>query len=101
MLPDRCPAGPTRTFRFAPLATSFFTSSRLVRLPEPMGAGSPLSSSPRFGLRTHVRVWRAVKPERWSQNAAHLEAGPLPAREFETIRARWREAAEASWAGQT
>ncbi len=49
----------------------------------------------------HTAIVGTAKPERWSQNAAHLEAGPLPAREFETIRARWREAAEASWAGQT
>jgi aryl-alcohol dehydrogenase-like predicted oxidoreductase len=49
----------------------------------------------------HTAIVGTTKPERWSQNAAHLEAGALPAQEFETIRARWREAAEASWAGQT
>ena len=49
----------------------------------------------------HTAIVGTAKPERWSQNAAHLEAGALPAQEFETIRARWREAADASWAGQT
>jgi len=49
----------------------------------------------------HTAIVGTAKPERWSQNAAHLEAGALPAQEFETIRARWRGAADASWAGQT
>jgi len=49
----------------------------------------------------HTAIVGTAKPERWSQNAAHLEAGALPAQEFETIRARWRAAADASWAGQT
>jgi hypothetical protein len=29
-----------------------------------------------------------------------LEAGPLPAREVEAIRARWRQVAEPSWTGE-
>jgi aryl-alcohol dehydrogenase-like predicted oxidoreductase len=49
----------------------------------------------------HTAIVGTTKPERWSQNAAHLEAGALPAQEFEAIRARWREAAQASWGGQT
>ena len=46
----------SRAFTFAPCSTSFSTSWRLLRFPEPVGAGSPLSSSPRFGLRTQVSV---------------------------------------------
>jgi aryl-alcohol dehydrogenase-like predicted oxidoreductase len=41
-----------------------------------------------------------TKPGRWRENAALLEAGPLPAEVFEQIRARWREVADPSWVGQ-
>lgn len=49
----------------------------------------------------HTAIVGTTKPERWPQNAALLEAGALPAQEFEDIRARWREASDASWTGQT
>ncbi|HWM80387.1 MAG TPA: aldo/keto reductase [Methylomirabilota bacterium] len=49
----------------------------------------------------HTAIVGTVKPERWPQNAALLEAGALPAKEFEAIRARWRETADASWTAQT
>ena len=39
-------------------------------------------------------------PNRWRENAALLEAGPLPAEQFETIRHRWRETVEPTWVGQ-
>src|SRR5919197_15657 len=39
----------------------------------------------------HTAIVGTTKPERWQQNAALLQAGPLPRREFERIRARWRE----------
>ena len=45
-----------RAFTFAPRFTSFLTSSRLVILPDPCGAGS-LSPTP--GLRTIVIMCRA------------------------------------------
>src|SRR5216117_2089232 len=48
----------------------------------------------------HTSIVGTTKPERWQQNAASLEAGALPRREFERIRARWREVADASWEGQ-
>ncbi len=48
----------------------------------------------------HTAIVGTTKPERWPRNAALLEAGALPAREFERIRARWREVAEPSWVGQ-
>ncbi len=41
-----------------------------------------------------------TNPDRWRQNAAILEAGPLPQEQFEKIRARWRQVADASWVGQ-
>src|SRR5712692_8011112 len=39
----------------------------------------------------HTAIVGTATPERWSQNAAHPEAGALPAQELETIRARWHE----------
>ena len=48
----------------------------------------------------HTAIVGTTKPERWQQNAASIEAGSLPVDEFERIRARWREVADASWVGQ-
>jgi aryl-alcohol dehydrogenase-like predicted oxidoreductase len=48
----------------------------------------------------HTAIVGTTRPERWQQNAALLGAGPLPAAEFERIRARWREVADSSWVGQ-
>lgn len=42
-----------------------------------------------------------TKPGRWRENARLLEAGPLPAKQFETIRHRWRQVADTTWVGQT
>jgi len=42
-----------------------------------------------------------MKPGRWRENAALLEAGRLPEAEYEAIRSRWRAVADASWVGQT
>lgn len=41
-----------------------------------------------------------TKPGRWRENAALLEAGPLPSEQFEAIRRRWRQVADATWIGQ-
>jgi aryl-alcohol dehydrogenase-like predicted oxidoreductase len=48
----------------------------------------------------HTLVVGTTQPGRWRENAALLEAGPLPSAAFEAIRARWREVADASWVGQ-
>jgi len=48
----------------------------------------------------HTAIVGTRQPERWQQNAALLAAGALPAGEFEAIRARWHEVANASWDGQ-
>lgn len=48
----------------------------------------------------HVAIVGTAKPGRWQENAALLDAGPLPAEQFEKIRARWREVADAGWVGQ-
>ena len=41
-----------------------------------------------------------TRPERIAQNIAHANAGPLPAAQYEAIRARWRSVAPRDWTGQ-
>ncbi len=41
-----------------------------------------------------------TRPGRWRENAALLDAGPMPPSLFEAIRRRWHEAAEPTWVGQ-
>ncbi len=41
-----------------------------------------------------------TRPERIAQNIAHANAGPLPAAQYEAIRARWRSVAARDWTGQ-
>jgi aryl-alcohol dehydrogenase-like predicted oxidoreductase len=48
----------------------------------------------------HTAIVGTTRPERWPQNAALLEDGVLSTAEFKQIRARWREVARPSWAGQ-
>jgi aryl-alcohol dehydrogenase-like predicted oxidoreductase len=49
----------------------------------------------------HTAIVGSARPGRWRENAALLEAGPLPLAQFEAIRARWRQIARADWVGQT
>jgi len=80
--------------------------SRLQKLDYPFLKSSPdeaLSTALRFTLSApgvHTAIVGTTKPERWEQNAALLRAGPLPAGEFDRIRARWRAVAGESWGGQ-
>jgi aryl-alcohol dehydrogenase-like predicted oxidoreductase len=48
----------------------------------------------------HTAIVGTTNPDRWRENAALLQAGPLPPEQFEKIRQRWREVANASWVGQ-
>jgi aryl-alcohol dehydrogenase-like predicted oxidoreductase len=48
----------------------------------------------------HTAIVGTSKLGRWRENAAILEAGPLPHAEIDAIRTRWCEAAEPSWVGQ-
>jgi aryl-alcohol dehydrogenase-like predicted oxidoreductase len=48
----------------------------------------------------HTAIVGTTKPGRWAENAAMLTAGPLPAEQFQKIRARWAEVADATWVGQ-
>jgi aryl-alcohol dehydrogenase-like predicted oxidoreductase len=49
----------------------------------------------------HTAIVGTSKPGRFADNAAAVAAGPLPADLFDSIRARWREVAQANWSGQT
>ena len=80
--------------------------SRLRRLDYPFLRSEPdtvVSTALRFTLSVpgvHTAIVGTTKPERWQANAALLQAGALPADEFDRIRARWREVASSSWGGQ-
>ena len=80
--------------------------SRLRKLDYPFLKASPdaaVGTALRFTLRVpgvHTAIVGTTNPERWQANAALLQAGALPAAEFERIRARWGEVAGASWDGQ-
>jgi aryl-alcohol dehydrogenase-like predicted oxidoreductase len=65
--------------------------------------GAAVATALRFTLSVpgvHTAIVGTTKPERWQENAALLAAGVLPKKEFDGIRARWRDVAEASWEGQ-
>jgi aryl-alcohol dehydrogenase-like predicted oxidoreductase len=49
----------------------------------------------------HTAIVGTTKPERWQQNAALVEAGPLSAEQFAAIRDRWEDVAPRTWVGQT
>ena len=80
--------------------------SRLRKLDYPFlqaGPETAVGTALRFTLRVpgvHTAIVGTTKPERWQQNAALLQAGALPAAEFERIRGRWTEVAGPSWGGQ-
>jgi aryl-alcohol dehydrogenase-like predicted oxidoreductase len=48
----------------------------------------------------HTAIVGTTRPDRWPQNAALLDKGPLPASQVHAIRARWRAVATSSWTGQ-
>ncbi|WP_410511076.1 aldo/keto reductase [Paenibacillus sp. BR2-3] len=58
----------------------------------------------RFTLSTpgvHTAIVGTKNPDRWQQNAALLEKGPLPREQYEEIRSIWRSTAGPDWVGQT
>jgi len=48
----------------------------------------------------HTAIVGTIKPGRWQQNAEILASGLLTERQFESIRARWMEVAQADWTGE-
>jgi len=48
----------------------------------------------------HTAIVGTTQPDRWSQNAHLLQAGPLDRNQFEAIRVRWKSVAQADWVGQ-
>jgi aryl-alcohol dehydrogenase-like predicted oxidoreductase len=67
-------------------------------------ASQAASIALRFALSVpgvHTAIVGTKNPRRWQENAALLEAGPLPKAQFDAIRARWKQVAEPSWIGQT
>ena len=63
-----------------------------------------LSTALRFTLAApwvHTAIVGTTRPGRYAQNAALLDAGPLPLEEVERIRSRWREVADDTWTGET
>jgi len=48
----------------------------------------------------HVAIVGTTNPGRWAENAARLEAGPLPAEWQGAIRARWHAVAGEDWTGR-
>jgi aryl-alcohol dehydrogenase-like predicted oxidoreductase len=66
-------------------------------------ADSAVATALRFTLSVpgvHTAIVGTTRPERWQQNAALLQAGPLPRSQFDRIRARWSELADSSWVGE-
>jgi len=49
----------------------------------------------------HTAIVGTARPGRFTENASAIVAGPLPKELFDSIRARWRETAQANWLGQT
>ena len=47
----------------------------------------------------HVAIVGTKNPARWNQNAAMLDAGPLPIEAVEAIAARWKAVAGEDWVG--
>jgi len=72
----------------------------------PAAGGNPdtaIGTALRFTLAQPAGATAIVgtrNPGRWQQNAALLDAGPLPADVVQAIRDRWQAVAEPDWIGQ-
>jgi aryl-alcohol dehydrogenase-like predicted oxidoreductase len=79
---------------------------RIQKLAYPFLRGDPreaIAVALRFTLSVpgvDTAIVGTTKPGRWRENADLLEAGPLPPEQFEQIRRRWQEVADATWVGQ-
>ncbi len=62
-----------------------------------------ISTALRFTLSVpgvHTAIVGTTKPERWTENAALLQEGPLADLDFQAIRHRWEDVAPRTWIGQ-
>ncbi|MBI2434365.1 MAG: aldo/keto reductase [Candidatus Hydrogenedentes bacterium] len=48
----------------------------------------------------HTAIVGTTNPERWTENARMLEAGPLSKEQFAAIRQRWQQVSKGAWEGQ-
>jgi aryl-alcohol dehydrogenase-like predicted oxidoreductase len=86
-----------------PYYQAYWSRLRALDYPFLRDAENAAATALRFTLAVpgvHTAIVGTKRPERWPANARLLEAGPLPAREVEKIRARWREVAPPSWTGE-
>lgn len=63
-----------------------------------------MSTALRFTLSVpgvHTAIVGTTRPQHWQENVASLAAGMISEEQFEAIRRRWRETAEADWRGDT
>ena len=80
---------------------------RLIPLDYPFLKGAldqAIAIALRFTLSVpgvHTAIVGTTRPDRWTQNAALLQAGPLDTGEFQAIRSRWKTIAKPDWVGQT
>jgi aryl-alcohol dehydrogenase-like predicted oxidoreductase len=68
------------------------------------GGDNAVGTALRFTLSVpgvHTAIVGTKNPERWQQNAALARQGPLDPAQFQAIRDRWAEVAQADWVGQT
>ena len=76
---------------------------RLRKLQYPfLGGPDAVGIALRFALATpgvHTAIVGTKNPDRWRENAALLDAGPLSESEYRQIRERWREVGGADWPG--
>jgi aryl-alcohol dehydrogenase-like predicted oxidoreductase len=93
-------------WRFTRRPESYYADywMRLRKLEYPFLRGeTDVATALRFTVSVpgvHTAIVGTTNPERWQTNAALLGKGPLPKKDFDAIRARWREVADASWEGQ-
>lgn len=86
-----------------PYYQPYWSRLRALDYPFLQDAARAVATALRFTLAApgvHTAIVGTKRPERWPENARLLDAGPLPAREVEAIRARWRQVAEPSWTGE-
>ncbi len=80
--------------------------NRLKELDYPFLHGSlpeAVATALRFTLSVpglSTAIVGTMKPERWQENAAYANQGPLSPQEYQAIRGRWAQAARPDWRGQ-